>query len=48
VGGGAPKPNEPRGTGTPPFFSNFAILSRREFGLRAEEEEEEEEEGFCF
>lgn len=27
--GGAPKPNLPLGTGTPPFFSNLAILSRK-------------------
>ncbi|KAH0583435.1 hypothetical protein H2248_009063 [Termitomyces sp. 'cryptogamus'] len=26
--GGAPSPKLPLGTGTPPFFSNFAILSR--------------------
>ena len=28
-GGGAPIPKLPRGTGTPPFLSNFAILSRK-------------------
>jgi hypothetical protein len=28
-GGGAPMPKLPRGIGTPPFLSNFAILSRR-------------------
>ena len=27
--GGAPNPNLPLGTGTPPFLSNFAILSRK-------------------
>lgn len=30
-GGGAPRPKDPRGTGTPPFFSNFAMRSRRAF-----------------
>jgi hypothetical protein len=35
--GGAPKPKLPRGTGTPPFFSNLAILSRNpaELGVEA-------------
>lgn len=28
-GGGAPRPKDPRGTGTPPFSSNLAIRSRR-------------------
>jgi hypothetical protein len=28
-GGGTPIPKEPRGTGVPPFFSNFEILSRK-------------------
>jgi hypothetical protein len=37
VTGGAPRPKLPRGTGIPPFCSNWAILSRRAPCLEGED-----------